>query len=205
LGDSVLARRARHAITEQLRVKEAADALEKKDLIALGTLLDASHASLKNDYEVSGIELDTLVETARSFDGCIGARMTGAGFGGCAIALVHKSAVDNLIHHAGEIYREKTSLVAEFYQCATSDGVGWNTAWWYVLVQTVSGSYGFLGPAAVVLITASFLTLLGVKRMRVVPIATLEVTDELSLLELPVPRQRRKQRGPTKPPLSPWG
>lgn len=88
---------------------------------------------------------------------------------------------------------------------ATSDGVGWNTAWWYVLVQTVSGSYGFLGPAAVVLITASFLTLLGVKRMRVVPIETLEVTDELSLLELPVPRQRRKQRGPTKPPLSPWG
>jgi hypothetical protein len=88
---------------------------------------------------------------------------------------------------------------------ASSDGVGWTTVWWYVLVQTVSGSYGFLGPAAVVLITASFLTLLGAKRMRVVPIETLEVTDELSLLEMPVPRQRRKQRGPTKPPLSPWG
>jgi hypothetical protein len=88
---------------------------------------------------------------------------------------------------------------------ASSGGVGWTTAWWYVLVQTVSGSYGFLGPAAVVLITASFLTLLGAKRMRVVPIETLEVTDELSLLEMPVPRQRRKQRGPTKPPLSPWG
>ncbi|MCL5735470.1 MAG: hypothetical protein M1274_07755 [Actinobacteria bacterium] len=88
---------------------------------------------------------------------------------------------------------------------ASADGVGWTGAWWYVLVKTVSGSYGFLGPAAFVLITASFLTLLGARRMRVVPIETLEVTDELSLLELPVPRSRRKPRNPTRPPLSPWG
>jgi galactokinase len=125
IGDPVLRRRARHVITEQLRVQEAADALEKKDLIALGNLLDASHASLKNDYEVTGIELDTLVDAARNFDGCIGARMTGAGFGGCAIALVHKAAVSGLIEHAGAVYLEKTGLAAEFYPCATSDGVGY--------------------------------------------------------------------------------
>jgi hypothetical protein len=88
---------------------------------------------------------------------------------------------------------------------ASAGGVGWTTAWWYVLVQTVSGSYGFLGPAAFVLITGSFLTMLGAKRMRVVPIETLEVTDELSLLEMPIPRERRKPRDSTKPPLSPWG
>jgi hypothetical protein len=88
---------------------------------------------------------------------------------------------------------------------ASADAVGWTRAWWYVLVQTVSGSYGFLGPAAFVLITASFLTLLGAKRMRVVPIETLEVTDELSLLEPPIPRARRKPRDSARPPLSPWG
>jgi len=88
---------------------------------------------------------------------------------------------------------------------ASTDGVGWAGAWWYVVVQTVSGSYGFRGPAAFVAITASFLTLLGAKRMRVVPIETLEVTDELSLLEPPIPRARRKRRDTTRPPLSPWG
>lgn len=87
---------------------------------------------------------------------------------------------------------------------AVADGVGWLSAWWFLLVQTVSGSYGLRGPAAVVFITASFLVLLGVKRMRVVPIETLEVADELSLLESPVPRARRKPRAPSHPPLSPW-
>jgi hypothetical protein len=72
-----------------------------------------------------------------------------------------------------------------------------------LLVQTVSGAYGLRGPMAMVFITAAFMVLLGVKRMRVVPIETLEVTDELSLLELPVPRERRS-RSPSRPPLSPW-
>ncbi|MFH0917250.1 MAG: hypothetical protein V1912_12510 [bacterium] len=88
---------------------------------------------------------------------------------------------------------------------AVADGVGWLSAWWFLLVQTLSGAYGVRGPAATVFITAGFLVLLGVKRMRVVPIETLEVTDELSLLELPVPRARRKPRAPSRPPLSPWG
>jgi hypothetical protein len=88
---------------------------------------------------------------------------------------------------------------------AAADGVGWLGAWWFLVVQTVSGAYGVRGPAAVVFITAAFLVLLGVKRMRVVPIETLEVTDELSLLEPPVPRARRKPRDSSLPPLSPWG
>lgn len=87
---------------------------------------------------------------------------------------------------------------------AVANDVGWLRAWWFMLVQTVSGAYGWRGPAAVVFITAAFLVLLGVRRMRVVPVETLEVTDELSLLELPVPRARRKARPVTKPPLSPW-
>jgi len=88
---------------------------------------------------------------------------------------------------------------------ATIDQVGWLGAWWFFLVQTVSGAYGVRGPIAVVLITSAFLVLLGVKRMRVVPIETLEVTDELSLLEQPIPRARRKPRDSSLPPLSPWG
>ncbi len=87
---------------------------------------------------------------------------------------------------------------------ATAGGVGWWGTWWFLLVQTVSGAYGVTGPVAMVFITSAFLVLLGVKRMRVVPIETLEVTDELSLLELPVPRERRRSRAPSRPPLSPW-
>jgi hypothetical protein len=88
---------------------------------------------------------------------------------------------------------------------AAGNHVGWWSAWWYVIVQTVSGAYGVRGPASVVFITAGFFVLIGVKRMRVVPIETLEVQDELSLLEPPTPRGRRKPRqdSPTKP-LSPW-
>ena len=87
---------------------------------------------------------------------------------------------------------------------AVGNDIGWLNAWWYVLVQTVSGAYGVSGPAAVVFITAGFLVLLGVKRMRVVPIETLEVMDELSMLELPAPRARRRPRTPSSRPLSPW-
>ncbi len=124
IREPVIAQRARHVITEQLRVKAAVEALEKGNLLELGRLLDASHTSLKDDYEVSGLELDTLVSAARSAEGCIGARMTGAGFGGCAIALVKRDAAEKLIEHVGKVYQEKTGLSAEFYQCTTSDGVG---------------------------------------------------------------------------------
>ncbi len=88
---------------------------------------------------------------------------------------------------------------------ATSHGVGWLRAWWFLIVQTVSGAYGLRGPLALVFIVSALAVLAGVKRMRVVPIETLEMTDELSLLEPPVPRSRRKPRDLSRPPLSPWG
>jgi hypothetical protein len=88
---------------------------------------------------------------------------------------------------------------------ASGVDVGWFRAWWFLLVQVVSGAYGWRGPLAVVFIASAFLLLLGVKRMRVIPVETLEATDELSLLELPPPRSRRRKREPVaKPPLSPW-
>jgi hypothetical protein len=92
------------------------------------------------------------------------------------------------------------------YIYIATEGVNFFAVWWYGLVQTVSGAYGFWGPAAFVVLAATFLTLLGVKRMRVVPIETLEVTDELSMLEPPIPRSRRRRnRDSGRPPLSPWG
>jgi len=94
--------------------------------------------------------------------------------------------------------------VALYVYIAVGYGVGWWRAWWFLIVQTVSGAYGVLGPLAVVFLAAGLAVLSGVKRMRVVPIETLEVTDELSLLEPPVPRARRKPRAPSQPPLSPW-
>jgi hypothetical protein len=87
---------------------------------------------------------------------------------------------------------------------ATAGGVGWWGTWWFSIVQMVSGAYGVAGPLAMVFITSAFLVLIGVKRMRVLPIETLELTDELSLLEPPVPRERRRSRAPSRPPLSPW-
>ena len=95
--------------------------------------------------------------------------------------------------------------VSLYIYLAVGYGVGWSRAWWFLIVQTVSGAYGVRGPLAMVFIVAGFAILLGVKRMRVVPIETLEITDELSLLEPPVPRSRRKPRNDSRPPLSPWG
>ena len=87
---------------------------------------------------------------------------------------------------------------------ASGNNIGWLNAWWYVIVQTVSGAYGVRGPAAIVFITAGFMVLLGVRRMRVIPIETLEVMDELSMLEPPPPRGRRRPPRPATKPLSPW-
>lgn len=124
LEDAIINKRARHVITENLRVKESVKALRLNDLTTFGRLMNASHASLKNDYEVSGIELDTLVEEAQQIKGCLGARMTGAGFGGCAIALVHKSSVDDLSKRLSEKYHNATGLKCEIYESQIGDGVG---------------------------------------------------------------------------------
>ena len=121
--DPVLNKRARHCIAENQRVKDAAAVLKAGDLTKLGQLLNASHKSLKEDYEVTGIELDTLAETAQKQEGCLGARMTGAGFGGCAIALVHKDKLDAFIEKVQTSYESAIGYKAGFFVCETGDGV----------------------------------------------------------------------------------
>ena len=107
----------------QERVLDAVLALKAGDLKKLGSLLNESHASLKNDYEVTGLELDTLAETSQKQPGCLGARMTGAGFGGCAIALVHKDNVDGFIENVQKEYTARVGYSAGFFVCSSGDGV----------------------------------------------------------------------------------
>ena len=123
LRDETMRRRAKHVITENLRVRESVKALRLNDLSTFGRLMNASHASLKNDYQVSGIELDTLVEEAQQIDGCLGARMTGAGFGGCAIALVHQNSIETLTRQLSAKYTAVTGLKCEIYESEIGDGV----------------------------------------------------------------------------------
>ena len=101
-------RRARHVVTENARVLEAADAMRDADATRLGALMDASHASLRDDYEVSSGALDAFVEAARAQPGCYGARMTGAGFGGCAVALVAADRAEAVAAAAADAYRQRT-------------------------------------------------------------------------------------------------
>ena len=123
IKDEILLKRARHCIYENQRVKDAVKVLEAKNLPELGKLLNASHKSLKEDYEVTGIELDTLAEESQKQNGCLGARMTGAGFGGCAIALVHKDSIDTFIENVQKAYTEKIGYAAGFFACESGDGV----------------------------------------------------------------------------------
>ena len=120
----VIYRRMRHCITENQRVYQAAEALKAGRLEELGRLMNASHQSLKEDYETTGIELDTLNQEANKVQGCLGARVTGAGFGGCAIALVHKEAIPQFIKTVGATYLEKIGYEATFFQCTTGNGAG---------------------------------------------------------------------------------
>ncbi|MGR8773999.1 galactokinase [Leuconostoc citreum] len=123
-NDTIL-RRARHAVTENERTQLAVESLRDNDLVKFGELLNASHDSLKNDYEVTGIELDTLAETAQKIPGVLGARMTGAGFGGCAIALVNRQAVDDLKTKVGQIYEETIGYTPSFYVADIGPGAHW--------------------------------------------------------------------------------
>jgi len=123
VSDPVLQKRARHCVYENQRVLDAVTALQSGDLARLGMLLNQSHQSLKEDYEVTGIELDTLAETAQKQDGCLGARMTGAGFGGCAIALVHKDKTDAFTAAVQEAYTAAIGYKAGFFACESGDGV----------------------------------------------------------------------------------
>lgn len=122
IADKVLIKRAKHAVTENQRTIKAKNALSDNDLTYFGQLLNASHASLKDDYEVTGIELDTLVMAAQKQSGVLGARMTGAGFGGCAIALVKETELESFIEQVGKVYNEKIGYSADFYIANVDDG-----------------------------------------------------------------------------------
>lgn len=122
INDEVLERRAKHAVYENVRTLLAKEVLTNGDLEAFGQLLNQSHISLRDDYEVTGIELDTLVEAAWTQDGVLGARMTGAGMGGCAIALVNKDKVEVVKEAIQAIYMKKIGYAADFYVAQIGDG-----------------------------------------------------------------------------------
>ncbi|MFA8435230.1 MAG: galactokinase [Marinifilaceae bacterium] len=122
LENGVVHRRAKHVVSENQRVFKAIDALKQGNLEEFGQLMNASHDSLRDDYEVTGIELDTLVEEARKISGVLGSRMTGAGFGGCTVSLVEADAVEDFIDKVGENYQAKTGLKADFYVAEVGDG-----------------------------------------------------------------------------------
>ena len=122
IGDPVKIKRAKHAVYENQRTIKAVKALKDNDLELFGKLMIASHDSLRDDYEVTGIELDTLVEEALKQQGVIGARMTGAGFGGCAVSIVKEEAVPAFIENVGKAYKEKIGYAADFYVVEIGDG-----------------------------------------------------------------------------------
>lgn len=115
IKSEVRQRRARHAVYENQRTIHAVEALQKNDIQLFGRLMNASHVSLRDDYEVTGIELDTLVEEAWKVEGVIGSRMTGAGFGGCTVSIVKDEAIDDFIAQVGKAYQEKIGYAADFY------------------------------------------------------------------------------------------
>lgn len=117
-------KRARHAVLENIRVKKAIAALEKNDIEEFGALMNASHISLRDDYEVTGIELDTLVESAWNQSGTIGARMTGAGFGGCAIAIVRNDDIEDFTAAVRKEYTQAIGYEPDFYIASIGDGAG---------------------------------------------------------------------------------
>jgi len=123
IGDDTVRRRARHVVEECERVLRSVEALEKGDLAAFGRLMNASHDSLRDLYEVTGPELDAMVAAARDVPGVLGSRMTGAGFGGCTVSLVHRDSVERFIEEVGGRYREATGLRADFYVADIGDGV----------------------------------------------------------------------------------
>jgi galactokinase len=120
--DPTTARRARHIITENARTLAAADAMARGEGEKLGALMDESHESLRDDFEVSSPALDTIVEIAQAEPGCYGARMTGAGFGGCAVALVDRNQSSVFVANIAADYEHRTALVPQIYVCEASAG-----------------------------------------------------------------------------------
>jgi galactokinase len=120
--DATTRKRARHVITENARTLEAAELLERGDVAAVGALMDQSHISLRDDFEVSRSELDTMVDLARRESGCYGARMTGAGFGGCAVAVVAREKADAFARSVSAAYTQAVGVRPAVYVCAASQG-----------------------------------------------------------------------------------
>jgi len=123
IPDVVLRKRAKHVITENQRTLNSLELLKKGNIKGFGINLNNSHYSLCNDYEVTGFELDTLTDIAREFPNVLGSRMTGAGFGGCGIALIPKNSEVEFITYVGNNYTKKTNLQANFYLSSIGNGV----------------------------------------------------------------------------------
>lgn len=122
INDETLEKRAKHAVYENQRTIQAVKDLKAGNVVSFGELMNQSHVSLREDYDVTGIELDCLVETAWEQEGVLGARMTGAGFGGCAIAIVEKEKTDNFIKVVGKKYADKIGYEAEIYLAGIGGG-----------------------------------------------------------------------------------
>ncbi|MBQ8598237.1 MAG: galactokinase [Lachnospiraceae bacterium] len=122
IKDEVRVKRAKHAVYENQRTLQAVAALQANDIALFGQLMNASHVSLRDDYEVTGIELDTLVEEAWKVDGVIGSRMTGAGFGGCTVSIVKDEAIDSFTRQVGTAYEAKIGYAADFYVVEVGNG-----------------------------------------------------------------------------------
>lgn len=122
IQSDVRRKRAKHAVYENQRTIRAVEALKADDVALFGKLMNESHVSLRDDYEVTGIELDTLVEEAWKIDGVIGSRMTGAGFGGCTVSIVKDEAIDSFIEKVGKAYEAKIGYAADFYVVEIGNG-----------------------------------------------------------------------------------
>lgn len=122
IKDAVCAKRAKHAVYENRRTIRAVEALKANNLREFGELMNASHVSLRDDYEVSCDEIDVLVEEAWKVDGVIGSRITGGGFGGCTVSIVKDEAVDTFKEKVGAAYRERVGKEADFYVVEIGDG-----------------------------------------------------------------------------------
>ncbi len=112
----------RHVVSENARTVAAADALKRGDAPAFGALMNESHVSMRDDFEISCDALDAMVECAQGQAGCFGARMTGGGFGGCAVALVRENDASAFIEDVAEMYKERTNFDAAIYPCRAVDG-----------------------------------------------------------------------------------
>ena len=124
IKDPIIRNRARHVISENERVVEAVKVLKENNIDRFGELMNMSHDSLKDDYEVTGTELDTLVYEGRKLQGVIGTRMTGAGFGGCTVSIVKKAHITKFTSDLSSVYQKMTGLVPDFYLPQIGNGAG---------------------------------------------------------------------------------